>query len=155
MRRGEILKLRWDSVNFTNKTITVVAMNTKTARARNVALTDRLRDELQELWQKSTKDQNGLVFGITDSFKKSFNSACKEAEIEDLHFHDLRHTAITRLINLGIAPMEIMKISGHTQMNTFTRYINPEASSIQNIAKALSDSYKLPTIEIEESRMVN
>ena len=84
-----------------------------------------------------------------------FKHACTRAGIRDLHFHDLRHTAITRLIQLKVAPMEIMKISGHTQMNTFARYINPETSTIQGIADTLSDYNELPTIEIAESQMVN
>jgi integrase len=79
-----------------------------------------------------------LVFGIKDNFKKSFASALANASIEGLRFHDLRHTAITRMIQAGLSPMEIMKVSGHSQMTTFARYVNPNTNAVQRIADTLS-----------------
>jgi integrase len=49
MRRGELLKLRWRDVDFMDGVITITAMNSKTARARRVAMTLRLRAELEQL----------------------------------------------------------------------------------------------------------
>lgn len=155
MRRGEMLKLTWKSVDFANKSISVIALNTKTARARSLKMTERVCQELKSLYEASPKAPDGLVFGVKDNFQKSFTSACKDAGIEDLRFHDLRHTAITRLINLGVAPMQIMKLSGHTQMNTFARYVNPEADTMQAIAEKLDAYYRQPTPEIVASQMVN
>lgn len=155
MRRGELLKLTWNEVDFSKKKISVTALNTKTARARTVGITDRLSEELQNIWKQSTKDKNALVFGIKDNFKRSFTGACKDAKIEDLHFHDLRHTAISRLIDKGLPPMQIMKVSGHTQVNTFARYIHAQDDAVQKIAEALSEFHKQPTNEIQESQMVN
>ena len=138
MRRGELLKLKWENVNFTTRTIHVIAMNTKTARPRSIGITTRVLKELEELWEKSPKDLEEFVFGIINTVKKSFTSACKIANIKDFRFHDLRHTAITRMIQAGLAPMEIMKISGHTQMTTFARYVNPDTNAVQRIAERLS-----------------
>jgi integrase len=75
-----------------------------------------------------------LVFGVKDTVKRSFASACRDAGIEGFHFHDCRHTAITRMIQAGLSPMEVMKISGHTQMNTFARYVNPNTQAVNRIA---------------------
>ena len=138
MRKGELIKLQWEDVSFATRTITITAFNSKTTKARNVGMTQRVFDELSKLWENSPKEQSELVFGIKDNFKKSFASACRDAEITGFRFHDLRHTAITRMISLGIAPMEIMKISGHTQMITFSRYVNPDTNAVQNIAERLS-----------------
>ena len=138
MRQGELLKLRWNDVDFNSRMITIQAMNTKTARERAVGMTVDVFDVLTRLWESSPKDRNGLVFGIKDNFKRSFSSACKAAEIIDFRFHDLRHTAITRMIEAGLSPMEIMKISGHTQMTTFARYVNPNATAVNRIADTLA-----------------
>ena len=138
MRRGELLKLQWKDVNFDAQTITVTAMNSKTAKARNIGMTPRVSSELSKLWEKSPQDFTELVFGIKDTVKNSFASACREAKIEEFRFHDFRHTAITRMIQAGLAPMEIMKISGHSQMTTFARYVNPDTSAVQRIADRLS-----------------
>jgi integrase len=138
MRKGELIKLKWDSVDFVNRTINIIALNTKTLRPRTVGMTERVFDELQKIWELSPKNKNALVFGIKDNFKKSFASACKDAKIEGFHFHDCRHTAITRLIQAGLTPMEVMKISGHSQMTTFARYVNPDTNAVQRIAERLS-----------------
>jgi hypothetical protein len=53
---------------------------------------------------------------------------------ERSHFHDLRHTAITRMLEKGISPPLVMKISGHTQHKTFLRYVNQSENSVYEIA---------------------
>jgi len=60
--------------------------------------------------------------------------------IENLSIHDLRHAAITRMIRAGIPHTEVMKISGHTTMKTFMRYLNMVDETIQDNA-ALLDKF--------------
>lgn len=136
MRKGEILKLVWTDVDFTNGEIRVRAFNTKTASERIVGMTSRLKDELNRLWELSPKDAARRVFGVKD-FPKSFKTVCAAASIEGLHFHDLRHTAITRLVEMQLPTAEIMKISGHRQTRTFLRYVNPSRETTQRHAAAL------------------
>lgn len=138
MRRGELLKLCWRDVDLENRLISILAFNTKTAKPRTVGMTQRVYEELTSLWEISPKDSNELVFGIKDTIKRSFASACRDAGIEGFHFHDCRHTAITRMIQAGLSPMEVMKVSGHTQMNTFARYVNPNTQAVTRIADVLS-----------------
>ncbi len=137
MRKGEILSLRWRDIDLGRGVITISANNSKTSRARLTGITPRLADELQGIWNVSLKNPDSLVFGISD-FKKSFAAVCNECGIQNLKFHDLRHTAITRMINAGIPPMEIMKLSGHTQWSTFARYVNPTEETITRIAETLA-----------------
>jgi integrase len=138
MRCGELLKLCWRDVDLVTRTINILAFNTKTAKARTVGITERVYQELTRLWEQSPKDSDELVFGIKDTVKRSFASACRDANIEGFHFHDCRHTAITRMIQAGLSPMEVMKVSGHTQMNTFARYVNPNTQAVTRIADVLS-----------------
>jgi integrase len=137
MRRGELLTLKWRNVNFTNRSIEIEAFNTKTARSRTVAMTARLVTELMRLWESSTEDPGSLVFGIKNTFKKSFLAARKEAGIQDLRFHDLRHTAITRMIEAGMQPAEVMRVSGHTTPAMMWRYLNAHADTARRAADAL------------------
>ena len=58
---------------------------------------------------------------VTD-IKKSFASACKQAEIEGLRFHDLRHTTATRMGEAGIDPFTIAQILGHKDIRTTVGY---------------------------------
>ena len=128
--------------------ITIIAFNSKTAKARDVGMTPRVYDELVKLWEQSPKNLDELVFGIKDNFKKSFTSACSDAGVKEFRFHDLRHTAITRMIQAGLSPMEVMKVSGHTQMNTFARYVNPNTQAVTRIADVLSN-YNLTSNVVE------
>ena len=112
-------------------------MTTKTMRSRNIGMSERMVNELRNLWDVSTQDYEALVFGITDTVKTAFASACKEAGIESFRFHDCRHTAITRMIQAGVAPMQVMKISGHTQMTTFARYVNTDDDAVRKTAQAI------------------
>ncbi len=140
MRKGELLKLQWKDTDLSAGTITVMASNTKTEKARTIGMTSRVKAELKHLWDMSPKDKSLLVFGITDNVKRSFTSACREASIENLRFHDLRHTCVTRLIRAGVPHSEAMKISGHAEMKTFQRYMNLTSESVTNSANML-DAY--------------
>jgi integrase len=82
-----------------------------------------------------------LVFGITNTIKNGWKSACRDAGIENLQFHDLRHTAITRMVGGGLAMSEIMKASGHTQTTTFQRYVNPSVETAKLNAQRLANYY--------------
>ncbi len=136
-RRGELFKLRWLDVDLIACTISIRATNSKTARARIVGLTSRLRAKLERLWEASSKDTDALVFGITDTIKTAWKSLCKDAGIEDFRFHDCRHTAITRMVQTRQPSAVIMKVSGHTQHATFARYVNPGACAVVEVAAAL------------------
>ncbi|HEV3470064.1 MAG TPA: site-specific integrase [Pyrinomonadaceae bacterium] len=138
-RRGELFKLLWRDVNFGTRTITILAENCKTARPRIVGITPRLFDELKRIWEDSTGDKDALVFGVTNTIKTGWRALCLEAKIEGVRFHDLRHTAITRMVKTRQPASLIMKVSGHTQHSTFARYVNPDNEMITGIAEALAE----------------
>jgi integrase len=131
LRRGEMFKMRWRDVSFATGEIYIPQTNTKTEDARTVGITPRLRAELENLWQASPKHLDGLVFGIGNTIKTAWKTACEKAGLEDFRFHDCRHTATTRMIASGSAHTEVMKITGHTQLKTFLRYLNitPETAN--------------------------
>jgi integrase len=140
MRQGEMLKLRWHDVDLENRIITVRAFNTKTMRERQVSMTTRLTLELERLYNQSPKQPEGLVFGIRDNVKHGFESARHAAGLDDLRFHDLRHTAATRLVGAHIPLSEVGRVLGHTQANTTYRYVNANVDTARRAAAAL-DAY--------------
>jgi integrase len=143
MRRGEILKLKWGDIDFTNRIITVRAFNTKTMRERQVAVTERLAGQMESLYQLSTKEPNALCFGIVDNVKKSFNTVRRLAGLLDVRFHDLRHTHATRLVSAHIPLSEVGRVLGHTQVNTTYRYVNANVDTARRAAAVLDALNKL------------
>ncbi len=152
MRRGELFKLQWKDVDLENGLILIQATNTKTQTERIVGLTPRVLSSLKEIYEKAADKKNGLVFGITDTIKNGWKSACVEAEIKGLRFHDLRHTAITRMVGGGLPTSEIMKASGHTQMTTFQRYVNPTAETAKLNAERLASYHSSQMSKLPESK---
>lgn len=137
MRRGEMLQLRWTFVNLHQGIIALPGEVTKTGKPRSVPITPRLRVELEALREKAKGDDNALVFAGIGDIKRSFSTACRIADVQDFHLHDARHTAITKMISLGINPALVMSISGHDQMSTFQRYLNPQAHTLREVAERL------------------
>lgn len=90
-RRGETLGLTWDRIDFEAKT--AFLPETKNGRARKLAL----RQDLVELLQELPRDTE-RVFPIgLDYLVGAWSKACKLAQLEDLHIHDVRHEALSRL----------------------------------------------------------
>lgn len=143
MRRGEIFQLRWKDVNLEEGIITIRATTTKTMRPRSVPMSARLREELQRLKDMAPDGPDFSVFGIEADIKHGFTSACKEAGIEDFRFHDCRHTATTRLAQGGLSPLELMRITGHSQLNTLTRYFNQTNEQLKKAAAVLDAFHDL------------
>ncbi|MBI1763109.1 MAG: tyrosine-type recombinase/integrase [Acidobacteria bacterium] len=148
MRHGELLQLKWSDVNFEANVIRVRKTTTKTWESRTIGLTTRLSTELQRLWERGTGNRDELVFGLTNNVKHSFTTARNLAQLDDLHFHDLRHVGTTRMIRAGMPPMEVMKITGHKQISTFLRYMNVDQQTARRAAQALDNLYmpEVPTL---------
>jgi integrase len=157
MRKGELLKLRWSQVNLDGRAIHVRAFHTKTMTARDVPVSSRLHAELGRLWDISPKDSEGLVFGILDNARMSFDSARTDAKLTDVRFHDLRHTAATRLIQKGLSLAEVGRILGHSQPVTTYRYVNPDGATLKRAAEAIDSFHAAAEPEKAEdaSELVN
>lgn len=159
-RFSEMTHLRWRSVCFATRIITIEGLTTKTLKTRQVAMTERMYQAIYSLWEASPSDINGLVFGIRTNVRKSFASACnvagiKHGGIDGLNIHSLRHTAATRLVK-GQLPIQMVgRILGHSQVNTTYRYLSADAeTAIQ--AAAILEAFNPKSREVRESEeMVN
>ncbi len=136
MRLGELLKMNWQDIDMESRTITIHATNTKTLKARLAPISDRLAQEFKRVWGQSLKIPALSVFG-QDSIKRAWRSACLAAGIEDLHFHDLRHTAATRLERSGMSGEMIRQILGHSHVTMTRRYLNVTPEVLEAAASAV------------------
>ena len=55
-----------------------------------------------------------------------------KGSIKDLHFHDLRHEAISRLFEKGLSIPEVALISGHRDVRMLFRYTHLKAEDVLN-----------------------
>ncbi len=140
MRRGELLSLAWRNVDFQRGVIHVT--NTKTGRDRDVPMNSEVRSILLEL-QRQNEDE-AFVFrnrktgvNLTD-VKHGFNGACTDAGLDDFRFHDLRHTAGTRLADAGADAFTIAEILGHATLQMTKRYTHATDERKRQAVEALS-----------------
>jgi integrase len=120
MRRGEILSLRWEQVNWLQRTAYIA--DSKTGVPRTIPLLD---GALAVLQQRRPELVRGPVFPISmEALKQAWERARDRAGLTDLHFHDLRHEAISRLCEMGLTLPEVALISGHKDPRMLFRYIN-------------------------------
>ncbi len=66
--------------------------------------------------------------------RQAWDRLCRRAAIEDLHFHDLRHEAISRFFERGLSVPEVALISGHRDYRMLFRYTHLRA---EDVAKKL------------------
>jgi integrase len=129
MRRGEILSLRWKDVDEQRATATL--LETKNGHTRVFPLTDTALEILRSV-SPEEKDRNAKIFPVpANALRLSWERLTERAMIEDLHFHDLRHEAISRLFELGLTVPEVASISGHRDMRMLFRYAHANNASIR------------------------
>lgn len=151
MRRGELVKLRWSDVDMSNRVITVQALNTKTRREMFVVMRERVARELEWLHDQDRAGENALVFGVKGSIKKAFNTARRNAGLQDLYFRNLRHTAASRRASSNIPIAEIAQVLGRSQISTSFRYINANLDSLKRAADAI-DTFNVSRFEDDTHR---
>lgn len=123
MRQGEILSLRWDNIRL-NSGIAHLP-ETKNGTKRDVPLSIRAREVLKSLGSHTS----GKVFSYTpDGLKSTWRFMLRKLGIINLRFHDLRHEAVSRLVELGtLDVMEVAAISGHKSLSMLKRYTHLRA----------------------------
>lgn len=125
MRRGELLALQWAHVDLSRRVAHLPL--TKNGDSRSVPLSTRAVDTLRRM----PRSIDGRVFPISDAaMEAAFAKACRRAELVNLRFHDLRHTATTRLFELGLNIMEVATITGHKDLRMLRRYTHLRAEDL-------------------------
>jgi integrase len=118
MRQGEIIGLLWENISWSKRTALLPL--TKNGDIREVPLSRKAFEILQDYL---VPKKDGRVFSYTSSgIKSSWKAFIKNLGITNLHFHDLRHCAISSLIERGLSSIEVAAISGHKSMSMLKRY---------------------------------
>ncbi|WP_420723560.1 integrase [Hwanghaeella sp. LZ110] len=135
MRRGEMLSLRWSSINTECRYAHLDI--TKNGDPRDVPLSRRALAVLQSVkelqrskeFDKDTNDS--FVFDLTrNAARKAWVRTVERAGIEGLTFHDLRHEATSRMFERGLDAMEVSSISGHRSFKMLRRYTHLRAEGL-------------------------
>ena len=155
MRRGEILNLKWTQVDFETKMIKVE--KTKSDKVRYVPINTHLYHVMKQLRSENGRSPYVFVDPKTrkslTSIRSLFQSARREAGIEDLRFHDFRHTFATRLIQAGVDIVTVQKLLGHSSVLMTERYTHTSDEQRRKAVEKLNLSHRRH-MEKEESPVI-
>ena len=120
-RQEEITRIRWDAMRDDEQSVLITDMKNPGQKHGN----DVWCHMPIEAWRimHSMPKVSELVFPYNArSISSSFTRACRFLEIDDLHFHDLRHDGVSRLFELGWDIPKTASVSGHRDWNSMRRY---------------------------------
>jgi len=138
MRVGEILSLKWENVNIDKRKIEI--KHTKNGEDRDIPINGFLHKLLESMPREHVYLFVNRDGGKIGSIKTAWNNTTEKAGIEDLRFHDLRHTVATRLAQANVPESVIALILGHKRTTMTSRYINPHW---QGMVEAVEELGKL------------
>lgn len=125
MRRSELLSLRWEHIDLNART--AFLPDTKNGDSRTVPLSSAAMLVLAGL----PRHISGTVFPVEFfSLSAAFKRGLKRAGLNDVRFHDLRRTAITRMAEKLPNVIELAAVSGHKSLMVLKQYYRPVASEL-------------------------
>ena len=138
MRKTEILKLKRSNLDFIRGEILVT--ETKNGEDRIVPMNEKLRSEL--LSHLADHDSEYMFANPKTgrprvAVQHAFEGARLDAKLEDFRFHDLRHTASTRMNEAGIDPFAIAAILGHKKIEMTASYTHATEAAKRRAVEAL------------------
>ncbi|AXW22511.1 tyrosine-type recombinase/integrase [Ralstonia solanacearum] len=146
MRSSEIATLRRSQVDLNRRVVSL--RDTKNGSARVVPLTRAAADVLRLALGNPIRplDSDLVFFGEPGRdgkrrpyvFQKLWASVVRDIGLADLHFHDLRHEAVSRLVEAGLSDQEVAAISGHKSMQMLKRYTHLRAEDLVEKLDAVS-----------------
>ena len=153
IREGELLALTPADFNFTKKTVRInktyqrihgqdLITSPKTRKSvRTVEMPDFLCDEMQDYLKSLYKVQkNERIFPITKSYlQHEMRRGSKEAGVKRIRIHDLRHSHISLLIDMGFSAVAIADRVGHESIDITFRYAHMFPSRQVDMAQRLNN----------------
>ena len=127
---SEILGLRWDRLNRTDRTITILDRKDPKRKIGNHQIVPLL-GRCMEIIDRQPKGGDYIFKGNGDTWSSIFPRACAACGIVDLRLYDLRHESISRLMEGNKYSMaEVMLITGHKDPKQLMRYTQLKAVNL-------------------------
>lgn len=165
LRVGELLALTSNDIDLKNKTITInksyqrlygkdYITEPKTLKSnRTINIPDFLCNELEEYLTMLYKyPLDYRIFPVTKNFlHHEMDRGCKKSGIKRIRIHDLRHSHVSLLIELGFSPVAIAERVGHESIDITLKYAHLFPSKQIEMANKLNIEQKMEVKEYEKS----
>jgi integrase len=149
MRMGEILSITWCGVDLFRRTVTV--FKSKNGERRTIPLNQTALDLLKHKDGSRSVDTE-LVFPSeaqtrlnASNISRSLHLALEKAKMTDFHFHDLRHTCATRMVQAGVDLYKVQRLLGHKSPIMTQRYAHHCPESLRDGVEVLDVERRVST----------
>jgi integrase len=144
---SEVLKLQWRHVDFAGGTVRLDPGTTKNGEARTFVMTAELRSLLegQRAYTEAVQREEGIICPHMfhrkgkpiKGFRRSWETACKQAGCPGMIRHDFRRTAVRNLVRAGVPERVAMTMTGHKTRSIFDRYDITSEGDLADAARKL------------------
>jgi integrase len=154
-RKGEVLPLRWDSVDRQAREVRL--QTSKNGQGRVLPLDGELWNLIERRWTARTVQKKDGTTKLSEfvfhrsgrqvvEFRREWKKACSTAHLRRRIFHDFRRTAVRNMIRAGVPQPVAMSISGHKTISMFNRYnITSAGDKLEALRKTAQDLAAQPT----------
>ena len=166
-RNGSAVALKWQDIDFNNKTVTLQKEYSKTGVTVEVPMADDLIDILK-VWATQqrvniadTNEDKRFVFTsrhqkenkpIVSIDKKEWAKLLLEAGIPHARWHDLRHTFASTLIKERQSIFAISKLLGHKSIKTTERYLHLSPEEAKCAISSLDGAFPSQSILVNKGK---
>ncbi|WP_456129297.1 tyrosine-type recombinase/integrase [Thiorhodovibrio frisius] len=145
MRKGELLGLSWDRVDFDQEMVYLTDKDQKNGKHGSVPLNAEALAALNSRreFRETHCPQSPWVFANRagerlGEIKKGFKTACEKAGIEDFHPHDMRHTCAAWLVQDGVDIRVVCELLRHSSITVTMRYAHLSSRNVREAVERLS-----------------
>ena len=152
LRKSEILNLKWENIDLEKGQIAILIQ--KNRKKAFIPLSETLKKELKVL-QKNAKTSYVIVNPLTNkpykNIRNNYNKILGKANITNFTFHALRHTACTRLFELGVGIDVIKDIMRHSNISVTLDVYNHISQGRKTNAINLLENYAQNVTDIDKT----
>lgn len=148
LRLGELINMQWNWVDFFQNQITVKCTEyflTKSKKERIVPMSEKVKSILINRFNNSIHQQNEVVFYRNkgrklhqETISKQFKEAVRKSNLnEKIHFHSLRHSFASLLVQRGVSLYVVKELLGHEDLATTQIYSHLQQQNLRDAVNLL------------------
>ncbi len=140
LRLNECLQSQWLNIDIENRVMVIPSERAKSKKTDSIPLNDAAIQVLQECNRSTPYPFANHATGKPYvSIKKGFQKLMKQAGIEGVTAHTLRHTAASIMINSGRSLYDVQRVLRHSSSTITEKYSHLSPKSVMAASDTISD----------------